>query len=67
MGIEVVDEGASACLSNLVVESELLAWIKVAQLERPECTNIRQLLMHKGFTLRMLGCSPMSTCRMVKD
>jgi hypothetical protein len=67
MGIEVVDEGASTRLSTLVVESKLLAWIKVSQLEGPKCTKIRQLLRHKGFTLRILGCSPMSTCQMVKD
>jgi hypothetical protein len=63
----VVDEGAPACLSNLVVESGLLAWIKAAQLEDPECTKIKQLLRHKGFALRMMGCSPMSMCRRVKD
>ena len=28
MRIEIVDKGVSARLSNLVVESELLAWIK---------------------------------------
>ena len=28
MGIEVIDKGASARLSNLVVGSGLLAWIK---------------------------------------
>jgi hypothetical protein len=63
----VVDEGEPAHLSNLVVESGLLAWIKAAQLEGPECTKIRQLLRHKDFALRMLGCSPMSLCRRVKD
>jgi hypothetical protein len=40
-GVEVVDEGASACLSNLVVGSGLLVWIKAARLENPECTKIR--------------------------
>jgi hypothetical protein len=54
MEVEVVDEGASACLSNLVVGLGLLA----AWLEDPKCTKIRQLLRHKGFALRMLGCSP---------
>ena len=29
-----------------------------ARLEDLECTKIRQLLRHKGFALRMLGCSP---------
>jgi hypothetical protein len=37
IGVEVIDEGASACLSNLVVELGLL----VARLEDPECTKIR--------------------------
>jgi hypothetical protein len=36
----VVDEGAPARLSNLVVGSRLLAWIKAARLENPECTKI---------------------------
>jgi hypothetical protein len=72
MGVEVVDEGASARLSNLVVGSRLLAWIKIAQLVDPECTKIRQLLRHKGFALRMLTCwvahpFQMSVCRKVKD
>jgi hypothetical protein len=67
MGIEVIDEGASAHLSNLVVGSGLLAWMKAIRLEGPECTKIRQLLKHKAFALRMLGCSPMSVCWGVKD
>jgi hypothetical protein len=72
MGVEVVDEGASACLSNLVVGSGLLAWIKTAQLEDPECTKIRQLLRHKGFSIRMLRCwvahpFQISVCRKVND
>jgi hypothetical protein len=29
-------------------------------LEDPKCTKIKQLLRHKGFALRMLGCSPIS-------
>jgi hypothetical protein len=29
-------------------------------LEDPECTKIKQLIRHKGFVLRMLGCSPIS-------
>jgi hypothetical protein len=58
MGIEVIDVGASARLSNLVVGSGMLAWIKAAWLEDPECTKISQLLRHKGFVLRMMGCSP---------
>jgi hypothetical protein len=59
----VVDEGASARLSNLVVELGLL----VARLEDPKCTKIKQLLRHKGFALRMLGCSPMNMCQRVED
>ena len=35
--VEVVDEGAPARLSNLVVESGLLAWIKATRLEDPKC------------------------------
>ena len=58
IGVEVVDEGAPARLSNLVVGSGLLAWIKAAWLEGLECTKIRQLLRHKSFALRMMGCSP---------
>jgi hypothetical protein len=30
MGVEVIDEGAPTRLSNLVVESGLLAWINAA-------------------------------------
>jgi hypothetical protein len=56
-----------ARLSNLVVELGLLAWIKTAQLDDPECTKIKLLLRHKAFALRMLGCSPMSECRRMKD
>jgi hypothetical protein len=63
----VVDEGEPAHLSNFVVESGLLAWIKATRLEDSECTKIKQLLRHKGFTLRLMGCSPMSVCRRVKD
>jgi hypothetical protein len=59
IGVEVIDEGAFARLSNLVVGLGLLA----ARLEDPKCTKIRQLIRHKGFALRMLGCSPMSVCR----
>jgi hypothetical protein len=35
MGIAVIDEGVSTRLSNLVVRSRLLAWIKAARLEDP--------------------------------
>ena len=36
IGREVVDESALVCLSNLVVESGLVIWIKAAQLENLE-------------------------------
>jgi hypothetical protein len=42
MGVEVIDEGASARLSNLVVGLGLL----VTRLEGPRCTKIRHLLTH---------------------
>jgi hypothetical protein len=44
MGLEVVGKGMSVHLANLMVQSELLARIKVAQLEDPECAKIKQLL-----------------------
>jgi hypothetical protein len=44
MGLEVVDEGIPVHLANLMVQSELLARIKAAQLEDPECAKIKQLL-----------------------
>ena len=51
MRVEVVYEGVSAHLSNLVVGLGLLvAWLEDAK------TKIKQLLRHKGFPLRMLGC-----------
>jgi hypothetical protein len=56
----VVNEGVPARLSNLVVGSRLLAWIKAARLEDSDCTKIRQLLRHKGFALRLMGCLHMS-------
>jgi hypothetical protein len=40
MGVEVVAESTPARLSNLVVESRLLAWIKAVGLEDLECTKI---------------------------
>ena len=58
IGVKVVDEGVTARLSNLVVGSGLLAWIKAAQFEGPKCTKIRQLLRRKDFALRMLGANP---------
>jgi hypothetical protein len=41
MGLEVVDEGMPVHLANLMVKSELLARIKAAQLEDPECAKIK--------------------------
>jgi hypothetical protein len=41
MRVEVINEGASARMSNLVVGLGLLAWIKAARLEDLECTKIR--------------------------
>jgi hypothetical protein len=45
----------------------LLAWIKGTRLEGPECTKTKQLLRHKGFALRMMGCSPISDERVSED
>ena len=61
------DEGVTARLSNLEVESELFVWINVAQLENLECTKIKHSFRHKAFALRMLACSPIIVCRRVKD
>jgi hypothetical protein len=44
MGLEVVGEGIPVHLANLMVQLELLARIKAAQLEDPECAKIKQLL-----------------------
>jgi hypothetical protein len=44
MGLEVVDEGAPALLSNLVIQSELLERIKAAQLKDLEYLKIKRLL-----------------------
>jgi hypothetical protein len=43
-GLEVVSEGMPMHLANLMVQLELLTRIKAAQLEDPECANIKQLL-----------------------
>jgi hypothetical protein len=51
----------------MVVGSRLLTWIKAARLEDPECTKIKQLLRHKGFALRMMGCLPISNECMSED
>jgi hypothetical protein len=44
MGLKVVGEGMPVHLANLMVQSELLAKIKAAQLEDPKCAKIKQLL-----------------------
>jgi hypothetical protein len=44
MGLEVVGEGTLGHLANQMVQSDLLARIKAAQLEDPECAKIKQLL-----------------------
>jgi hypothetical protein len=44
IGLEVVGEGTPAHLANLMVQPELLARIKVSQLEDPKCAKIKQLL-----------------------
>jgi hypothetical protein len=44
MGLEVVGKGVPVHVANLMVQSELLARIKDAQLEDPECAKIKQLL-----------------------
>ena len=41
MELEVVDEGTPVHLANLMVQSELLAKIKDAQLKDPECAKIK--------------------------
>jgi hypothetical protein len=59
MGLEVVGEGMPVHLAtNLMVQSELLARIKVAQLEDPKCAKIKQLLAEgktKEFCLKEDG------------
>jgi hypothetical protein len=41
MRLEVVGEGTPAHLTNLMVQPKLLARIKAAQLEDPECAKIK--------------------------
>jgi hypothetical protein len=41
MSLEVVGKGMPVHLANLMIQSELLARIKVAQLEDPECAKIK--------------------------
>jgi hypothetical protein len=44
MGLEVVGKGMPVQLANLMVQTELLARIKVAKLEDPKCAKIKQLI-----------------------
>jgi hypothetical protein len=44
MGLELVGEGMPIHLTNLMVQSELLARIKATHLKDPECAKIKQLL-----------------------
>jgi hypothetical protein len=58
IGLEVVGEGMPVHLANLMVQSELLARIKVAQLEDPKCAKIKKLLAEgkaKEFCLKEDG------------
>ena len=58
MGLEVVGKGMLVHQANLMVQSELLTRIKVAQLEDPECAKIKQLLAEgkaKEFCLKEDG------------
>jgi hypothetical protein len=58
IGLEVIGEGMPVHLANLMVQSELLARIKAAQLEDPECAKIKQLLAEgkaKEFCLKEDG------------
>jgi hypothetical protein len=41
MRLKVVGEGTLVHLANLMVQSELLARIKVAQLKDPKCAKIK--------------------------
>jgi hypothetical protein len=58
MGLEVVGKGTPGHLANLMVQLELLARIKAAQLEDSECAKIKQLLAEgkaKEFCLKEDG------------
>jgi hypothetical protein len=58
MGLEIVGRGMLVHLTNLMVQLELLARIKVAQLEDPEYAKIKQLLVEdkaKEFCLKEDG------------
>jgi hypothetical protein len=58
MGLEVVGKVMPVHLANLMVQSELLARIKAAQLEYPKCAKIKQLLAEgkaKEFCLKEDG------------
>jgi hypothetical protein len=58
IGLEVGDEGMPVHLANMMVQLELLARIKVVQLEDSECAKIKQLLAEdkaKEFCLKEDG------------
>jgi hypothetical protein len=58
MGLKVVGKGMPVHWANLMVQSELLARIKAAQLKDPECAKIKQLLVEgkaKEFFLKEDG------------
>jgi hypothetical protein len=58
MELEVIGEGILVHLANMMVQSELLARIKVAQLKDPECAKIKQLFAEgkaKEFCLKEEG------------
>ena len=58
MGLEVVGNVMPVHLANLMVRSKLLARIKAAQLEDPNCAKIKQLLVEgkvKEFCLKEDG------------
>jgi hypothetical protein len=58
MVLKVVGECMPIHLANLMVQSELLARIKAAQLEDPECAKIKQLFVEgktKEFLLKEDG------------
>jgi hypothetical protein len=73
MGLEVVGEGMLVHLANLMVQSELLARIKAAQLEDPEwprSSNCLRKVRQMSFVLRRMACSPISSkcvCRGSED
>jgi hypothetical protein len=63
MGLKIVGRGMPVHLANLMVQLELLARIKAAQLEYPDVprsNNCLQKIRQRSFVLRKIGCSPIS-------